>query len=73
MTGIKNKIIQANHGKMAPLKRLSADDKIIYYSPKTKYEDGEPLKAYTTIAEIIGENIYQVEITADFKPTGETP
>jgi predicted RNA-binding protein len=68
MIGKKDGIVQANHGKIAPLKRLSVGDKIIFYSPKTSLMNGEPLKAFTAIAEITEENIYQVELSHDFKP-----
>ena len=66
--GKTNGIIQANHGKMAPLKRLGVGDKVVYYSPKTKFDGGEPLKAFTAIAEISDEDIYQVELSDNFKP-----
>jgi hypothetical protein len=65
---MKNGIIQANHGKMAPLKRLGIGDRVIYYSPKTQLQDGEPFKAFTAIAETKDDNIYQETISEDFKP-----
>jgi predicted RNA-binding protein len=68
MVGKKNGVVQANHGKLSPLKRLKIGDQIIFYSPKTSYENGESLKAFTAIAEIIDEKIYQVELSDDFKP-----
>jgi len=68
MIGKVNGIVQASHGKLSPLKRLMTGDKIVYYSPKTSYENGEPLKAFTAVAEITGEQIYQAEISEDFKP-----
>jgi Protein of unknown function DUF55. len=68
LIGKKNGIVQANHGKLLPLKRLKVGDRIIFYSPKTSFENGEPLKAFTAVAEIIDEKIYQVELSDDFKP-----
>jgi predicted RNA-binding protein len=68
MIGKKNGIVQASHGKMQPLKRLKTGDQIIYYSPKTSLENGESLKAFTAVARILNENIYQVELSEDFKP-----
>ena len=68
LIGKKNEIVQANHGKLSPLKRLRVGDKIIFYSPKTAFENGEPLKAFTTVAKITDENIYQVKLSDDFKP-----
>lgn len=68
LIGKKDGIVQANHGKDTPLKRLNVGDKIIFYSPKTAFENGEPLKAFTAIATISNEKIYQVELSKDFKP-----
>jgi predicted RNA-binding protein len=68
LIGKKNEIVQANHGKLFPLKRLKVGDQIIFYSPKTSFENGEPLKAFTAVAKITDEKIYQVELSADFKP-----
>jgi len=68
LIGKKSGIVQANHGKLSPLKRLKAGDQIIYYSPKTSFENGEPLKAFTAVAKIIDEKIYQVTLSDDFKP-----
>ena len=34
---------QAGHGKASGLKRLKADDWLVYYSPKTSLRDGEPV------------------------------
>jgi predicted RNA-binding protein len=68
MIGQKNGIVQANHGKLSPLKRLKTGDKIIFYSPKTSLENGEPLKAFTAVSQIMEEKIYQVELTSNFKP-----
>jgi hypothetical protein len=66
--GKKNGIVQANHGKLSPLKRLKVGDQIIFYSPKTSFENSEPLKAFTAVAKIIDEKIYQVDLSDAFKP-----
>jgi predicted RNA-binding protein len=68
LIGKKNGIVQANHGKVSPLKRLKVGDQIIFYSPKTSLGNGEPLKAFTAVAKITDEKIYQVELSDDFKP-----
>lgn len=68
LIGKKDGIVQANHGKPTALKRLKVGDKVIFYSPKTAFENGEPLKAFTALATISDENIYQVELSDDFKP-----
>jgi hypothetical protein len=38
------------------------------YSPRTAYPDGEPLQAFTAIGTVVTGDVYQVEVTPDFKP-----
>lgn len=45
----------ANHGKKAPLVRMSVGDRILIYSPKSAYPDGEPLRAITIVGDVTGE------------------
>ena len=44
----------ANHGKRAPLARMSVGDGVLIYSPTTAYPRGEPLKAVTMVGEVTG-------------------
>jgi hypothetical protein len=67
-TGVKGGFIQLNHGKKAPLQRLRAGDGLVMYSPRTEYPDGEPLQQFTAIGVITTGDIYQVEMSPDFKP-----
>jgi len=66
--GVNGGFIQLNHGKKAPLRRLRAGDGLIMYSPRTSYPDGEVLQSFTAIGVIASGEIYQVEMTPDFKP-----
>ena len=66
--GVKGGFIQLGHGKRAPLQRLRAGDALAMYSPRTEYPDGEPLQSLTAIGVVKTGEIYQVEMTADFKP-----
>jgi EVE domain-containing protein len=66
--GVKGGFIQLNHGKRAALRRLKAGDGVIMYSPRTAYPDGEPLQAFTAIGAVVTGEVYQVEVTPDFKP-----
>src|SRR5438105_7712715 len=67
MIGVKGGFIQLNHGKRAPLQRLSASDGVVFYSPRTSYPDGEPLQAFTAIGRVKTGEVYQVEMTSRFK------
>jgi predicted RNA-binding protein len=66
--GVAGAFTQANHGKSSGLKRLKVGDWIIFYSPKTNYQGGEPLQAFTAIGQIPDDELYQVEVTPDFSP-----
>jgi hypothetical protein len=66
--GVKGGFIQLGHGKKAPLQRLRAGDALVMYSPRTAYPDGEPLQAFTAIGVVSTGEVYQVQMTKDFKP-----
>ena len=59
---------QAGHGKSSGLKRLSAGDWIVFYSPKTSLQGGEPLQAFTAIGRIADDHLYQGEMANEFVP-----
>lgn len=60
--GVRGGFAMLNHGKEAPLRRLSPGDTLIYYSPKTAM-DGEPLKAFTALGTVADRAPYQAEMT----------
>ncbi|MFO1165342.1 MAG: EVE domain-containing protein [Paracoccus sp. (in: a-proteobacteria)] len=71
-----------NHGKLAPLRRLTPGDGLIYYSPKTAWPDGAPLKAFTAIGTVRDAAPYPAEMRPgmlgyrrdiDWLPAAETP
>jgi hypothetical protein len=66
--GVEGGFIQLNHGKKAPLQRLEAGDMLAMYSPRESYPDGPVLQAFTAIGTIKSGNVYQVEMSPDFKP-----
>jgi hypothetical protein len=66
--GVKGGFIQLNHGKKAPVQRLRAGDGLAMYSPRTAYPDGEPLQHFTAIGIVSTGEVYQVQMTGDFKP-----
>ena len=45
----------ANHGKKAPVARMSRGDGILVYSPTTTFPRGEPLRAVTFVGEVTGD------------------
>ena len=59
---------QADHGKATRLKHLTQGDLLAFYSPKTRFRDGERLQAFTALGEIADTEPYRVEVTDDFHP-----
>jgi predicted RNA-binding protein len=66
--GVKGGFIQLNHGKKAPLQRLKAGDMLAVYSPRDAYPHGLVLQAFTAIGIVKSDNVYQVEMSPEFKP-----
>ena len=66
--GVAGGFTQANHGKPQMLKRLQKGDWMVFYSPKTAYEGGEPLQAFTAIGQVADDELYQVEMAPGFVP-----
>ena len=60
--GVAGGFTQAGHGKATGLKRLNAGDWLVFYSPKTRLENGEPLQAFTAIGRVADDRLYQVEM-----------
>jgi len=59
---------QVCHGKAVPLKRMSAGDGIVYYSPSRRMGDKEGFQSFTAIGTIRANAPYQVEMVPGFVP-----
>jgi len=57
--------IMANHGRRAPLARMSPGDSVIIYSPTTTYPHGRPLRAVTIVGEVTGEEPEPSDVIPD--------
>jgi DNA-binding MarR family transcriptional regulator/predicted RNA-binding protein len=68
LLSVEGGFTQAGHGKASGLKRLKADDWMVYYSPKTSLRDGEPVQAFTAIGRVLDEDLYQVKQAPGFTP-----
>src|SRR5215471_16538551 len=66
--GVRGGFIQLNHGKRAALQRLRAGDFLAMYSPRTEYPNGQQLQAFTALGKVITGEVYQAEMSSDFKP-----
>ena len=54
--------MQVNHGKLAPLMRLNAGDKVTYYSPTTVLGQPDKLQSFTAIGMVKSEEPYQASM-----------
>lgn len=61
-------VVQVNHGKNGPLKRMSAGDKILFYAGKEVYGQKEVCQRFVALAVLSDDNIFQYEVSANFKP-----
>ncbi|MBN8570981.1 MAG: EVE domain-containing protein [Ignavibacteria bacterium] len=68
MKGVEGGFMQANHGKEAPLKRISKGDRVLFYASKQEMNDKAPYQKFVAIGEICDENIEKVQMSADFEP-----
>ena len=66
--GMEGGYTQANHGRPHALRRLKKGDLLAFYSPRTSYPDGEPLRRFTAIARVIDDEPFQTEMSPDFHP-----
>ncbi len=66
--GRRDGIVQAGHGKSAPLLRMQPGDGVVIYSPRATYPDGPALQAFTAIGTIAEAAPWIGEMGGGFKP-----
>ncbi|RYY01841.1 MAG: EVE domain-containing protein [Gammaproteobacteria bacterium] len=66
--GVSGGFCQLCHGKAQALKRMEKGDWIIYYSPKEIFGREGLCQQFTAIGRVIGDAVYQFEMTKDFIP-----
>jgi hypothetical protein len=54
--------MQVNHGKAAPLRRISPGDGVVYYSPTQTFGGRDKLRAFTLIGRVKEGEIYPGEM-----------
>lgn len=65
---VNGNFMQACHGKQAPLKRMKKGDYVIIYSSKFTMDGNEKLQAFTAVGQVADNEIYQFQMTENFKP-----
>lgn len=66
--GAEAGIVQANHGKEAPLKRMHKGDYVLFYSGKKTFAGHEKCQAFTAIAQVKDKEVFQYRMSEDFWP-----
>src|SRR5262249_61617726 len=70
--GVKGGFAQFGHGKLAPARRPSHGDWIIYYSPKLKFGEAEPCQKVVAVGKVIDRGPFQGEQFSGVKPWPRT-
>jgi hypothetical protein len=68
LKGVEEQFCQLCHGKVAPLRRISPGDRIVYYSPKERMRASEPIQAFTAIGIIKDGEPYEFDMGGGFVP-----
>jgi hypothetical protein len=61
-------IMQVNHGKAAPLRRVKPGDRVVYYSPTVTLGGKDKLQAFTAIGVVKPGEPYEGDMGGGFKP-----
>jgi len=65
--GVSLGIAQINHGKRGGLARMQPGDWLIYYSPRQRLGEHDPVKAFTAIGRLLDAEIWEAD-EGCFKP-----
>ena len=68
MRGVEGGFCQLGHGKKTALTRRKPGDWITYYSPRTQFEGGETVQAFTALGQIEPGEVYIGDMGPNFKP-----
>ena len=68
LRGVAGGFAQLCHGKHGPLARMNVGDWLVYYSPKTDFPDGAPLRAFTALGRVVGDGAYAFDMGGGVVP-----
>jgi len=66
VVGVQGGFCQLGHGKHAPILRLSPQDWLIYYAPRTQLNGGDKVQAFVALGQVQSGEPYQVQVREDF-------
>lgn len=68
LSGVEQNIVQANHGKPGPLRRMQPGDGVVIYAPKLKYGQTDPYQRFVALGEVGDGPVFQADISPEFQP-----
>lgn len=68
LDGVEQGIVQANHGKPGPLRRMQPGDGFVIYAPKQVYGQSEPYQRFVALGKVTDGPVFQAEVSPDFQP-----
>lgn len=68
LNGAAQGIVQVNHGKPGPLRRMHPGDGVVLYAPKREFGQAAPCQCFVALAEISDEPVFQADVSPDFQP-----
>lgn len=66
--GREHGFMQVCHGKVAPLRRIRADDRVVYYSPTEVFRGKDGLQSFTAIGVVRPGEPYAFDMGGGFCP-----
>ncbi len=66
--GVAGGFAQLCHGKRNPLARMGCGDWLVYYSPRSALKGGEIVQAFTSVGQLLGDEIYPFRMSETFVP-----
>jgi len=60
--------MQVGHGKLGPLRRIAAGDRIAYYAPASTLGGSDGLRSFVSIGVVEGDTPYEVDMGGGFVP-----
>lgn len=66
--GVAQDIVQANHGRPGPLRRMQPGDGIVVYAPKLAYGQKALCQCFVALGEVSEGPVFQADVRPDFQP-----
>ena len=66
--GVAEGIVQANHGKPGPVRRMQPGDGLLLYAPKLVFGQAAPCQCFVALGEVSAGDVFQAPVSADFQP-----